>query len=62
MQQSVLLQRLSHYQEPNPALRKHAEERAASVQNRVADQITTFASSMWFDYIHIGARDLPGTW
>jgi uncharacterized membrane protein len=53
MQQSVLLQRLSHFQEPNPALRKHAEERAQSVQNRIADQITSFAGSMWFVYIHI---------
>jgi uncharacterized membrane protein len=53
MQQSVLLQRLSHFQEPNPALRKHAKERAQSVQNRIADQITSFAGSMWFVYIHI---------
>ena len=53
MQQSVLLRRLSHFQEPNPALRKHAEERAASVQDRIADEITTFAGSMWFVYIHI---------
>jgi uncharacterized membrane protein len=53
MQQSVLLQRLSHLEEPNPALRKHAEDRARSVQNRIADQITTFAGSMWFVYIHI---------
>jgi uncharacterized membrane protein len=53
MQQSVLFQRLSHFQEPNPALRKHAEERAKSVQNRIADQITSFAGSMWFVYIHI---------
>jgi uncharacterized membrane protein len=53
MQQSVLLERLSHLQEPNPALRKHAEERAQSVQDRIADQITAFAGSMWFVYIHI---------
>jgi uncharacterized membrane protein len=53
MQQSVVLQRLSRFQEPNPALRKHAEERARSVQNRIADQITAFAGSMWFVYIHI---------
>jgi uncharacterized membrane protein len=39
--------------QPNPALMKHAEERAASVQNRIADGITTFAGSMWFVYIHI---------
>src|SRR4029077_13221843 len=53
MQHELLLQRLAHLQEPNPALRKHAEERAQSVQNRIADQITTFAGSMWFVYIHI---------
>ena len=53
MQQPVLLQRLFHFEEPNPALRKHAEERAQSIQNRTADQITTFAGSMWFVYIHI---------
>ena len=28
-------------------------ERAESVQNRVADGITTFAGSMWFVYIHV---------
>jgi uncharacterized membrane protein len=32
---------------------EHAEERAQSVQNRIADQITAFAGSMWFVYIHI---------
>jgi uncharacterized membrane protein len=53
MQQSVLLQRLSHFQEPNPALRKHAEERAQSVQDRIADKITAFSGSMWFVYVHI---------
>ena len=39
--------------EPNPALVKHAEQRARSVQNRIADQITAFSGSMWFVYIHI---------
>ena len=39
--------------EPNPALVRHAQERAHSVQNRVADRITTFAGSMTFVYIHI---------
>ena len=39
--------------EPNPALVEHARRRADSVQNRIADQITTFAGSMWFVYIHI---------
>jgi uncharacterized membrane protein len=54
MQQQVLLQRLSRLpQEANPALVQHAEERAESVQNRIADQITAFAGSMWFVYIHI---------
>src|SRR4029077_4342373 len=38
---------------PNPALMKQAEQRAASVQNRIADAITDFAGSMWFVYIHI---------
>jgi uncharacterized membrane protein len=32
---------------------KHAEQQAQSVQNRIADQITAFAGSMWFVYIHI---------
>jgi uncharacterized membrane protein len=56
MAQSVLQERLAHLPlplEPNPALMKQAEERAASVQNRIADQITAFAGSMWFVYIHI---------
>jgi len=37
----------------HPALRQHAARRAQSVQNRVADAITTFAGSMMFVYIHI---------
>jgi uncharacterized membrane protein len=37
----------------NPALLKHAEERAAGVQNRVADKITAFAGSMAFVYLHV---------
>ena len=37
----------------NPALLKHAEERAENAQNRVADKITTFAGSMAFVYIHV---------
>jgi uncharacterized membrane protein len=54
MAQSVLLQRLSNLAlEANPALMKQAEERAQSVQNRIADQITAFAGSMRFVYIHI---------
>jgi uncharacterized membrane protein len=39
--------------EPNPALVRHAEERAQSVQNRIADRITAFAGSMAFVYVHI---------
>ncbi len=38
---------------PNPALMKHAEERAQDVQNRIADRITTFAGSMNFVYLHV---------
>jgi uncharacterized membrane protein len=54
MEQSVLLQRVSHVSlEPNPALVEHAKQRAESVQNRIADQITNFAGSMLFVYIHI---------
>ena len=37
----------------HPALREHAQARAESLQNRVADGITTFAGSMMFVYIHI---------
>ena len=37
----------------NPALIKHAEERAEDAQNRLADRITVFAGSMLFVYIHI---------
>ncbi len=37
----------------NPALVRHADERAASVQNRIADTITRFAGSMAFVYIHV---------
>jgi uncharacterized membrane protein len=37
----------------NPALIKHAEKRAQSVQNRIADRITAFAGSMTFVYLHI---------
>jgi uncharacterized membrane protein len=37
----------------HPALREHAKARAESLQNRVADAITTFAGSMMFVYIHL---------
>ena len=54
MKQSVLLQRVAHISpEPNPLLVEHAKQRAESVENRIADQITTFAGSMRFVYIHI---------
>jgi uncharacterized membrane protein len=39
--------------EPNPVLVEHARARAGSVQNRIADHITTFAGSMAFVYVHI---------
>jgi uncharacterized membrane protein len=39
--------------EPNPAFVQHAQERAQSAENRVADRITAFAGSMRFVYIHI---------
>ena len=54
MKKIVLLERLSDLPaEPNPALVRHAEERAQSVQNRIADRITAFSGSMWFVYVHI---------
>ena len=37
----------------NPALLQHAEERRQSWENRAADQITRFAGSMRFVYIHV---------
>jgi uncharacterized membrane protein len=39
--------------EPNPAVVRHTQERARSLQNRVADRITAFAGSMSFVYIHL---------
>jgi len=54
MEQSAVLERASHLGlEPNPLLLEHAEKRAESVQNQIADQITKFAGSMLFVYIHI---------
>jgi uncharacterized membrane protein len=54
MEQSALLKNISHISlEPNPVLVEHAKQRAESVQNRIADQITAFAGSMWFVYIHV---------
>ncbi len=37
----------------NPALIKHADQRRQSLENRVADQITRFAGSMQFVYLHV---------
>jgi uncharacterized membrane protein len=37
----------------NPALLRHAEERASRTQNRIADKITEFAGSMAFVYLHV---------
>jgi uncharacterized membrane protein len=37
----------------NPALLKHADQRRQSLENRIADQITRFAGSMLFVYLHI---------
>ena len=54
MEQSALLKNVSHISlEPNPVLVEHAKQRAESVQNQIADQITTFAGSMRFVYIHV---------
>jgi uncharacterized membrane protein len=32
---------------------EHARERAANIQNRIADRITSYAGSMHFVYLHI---------
>ena len=37
----------------NPVLLQHANERAKSLENRIADAITGFAGSMSFVYIHV---------
>jgi uncharacterized membrane protein len=37
----------------NPALVKHAQQRAEAVENRVSDAITRFAGSMTFVYLHV---------
>ena len=37
----------------HPALVENRDKRAASVQNRIADAITTFAGSMVFVYLHV---------
>src|SRR5256884_9806837 len=54
MDHSLFLERISHIsKEPNPALLEHAQQRAESEQNRVADRITAFSGSMAFVYLHI---------
>ena len=54
MAQHPPLQRVPHLPiEPNPALVQETEQRARSIQNRIADRITGFAGSMRFVYIHI---------
>jgi uncharacterized membrane protein len=51
---STGVRRLPHVpHEPNPALVRQAEQRAKSIENRIADRITAFAGSMQFVYIHI---------
>ena len=37
----------------NPALLRHAQQRRKSLENRIADQLTRFAGSMQFVYLHI---------
>lgn len=41
------------YTSVHPALIQHEEVLAESLQNRIADRITTFAGSMAFVYIHM---------
>ena len=54
MEQSALVQRLSHLPfEPNPVLLEHARQRTESLNNRIADLITAFSGSMLFVYIHL---------
>ena len=43
----------------NPVLLQHANDRAKSLENRIADTITRFAGSMGFVYIHVA---LFATW
>jgi uncharacterized membrane protein len=54
MEHSTVVQRRSGLPlEPNPVLLEHARQRADSINNRVADLITSFAGSMLFVYIHL---------
>ena len=45
----------------NPALLKHADQRRQHLENRIADQITRFAGSMLFVYLHIIGPSTPST-
>ena len=45
--------RTNHPEPVNPALLRHLRERSTRRENRVADQITRFAGSMKFVYIHV---------
>ena len=38
---------------PHPALVEHRDQRKKSLELRIADQITSFAGSMRFVYIHV---------
>ena len=51
LQRAIVPPKLPH--PINPALVKHAEERARNLQDRIADAITRFAGSMQFVYLHI---------
>ena len=45
--------RADHPEPASPALLRHLRERSRRRENRVADQITRFAGSMKFVYIHV---------
>ena len=45
--------RTTHPQPASPALVRHMRERSTRRENRAADQITRFAGSMKFVYIHL---------
>ena len=60
--------RTAHLDAVSPALLRHLRERSKRRENRVADQITLFAGSMKFVYIHaiwfslwisLGVEDYP---
>lgn len=37
----------------HPALKRHADQRAQHIQDRIADRVTAFSGSMVFVYLHI---------